>query len=197
MALKIRLSRGGTKKRPFYRIVVADSRFPRDGRFIERVGTYNPLLPDNHETRVTLKEERIRYWLGIGAKATDRVQRLMSKAGIVAAPAIPQQTKKNQPRSKTLERMKAAEEAAKAAETKPVSVEKDSSQEPSETTSVAEEATTEEPATEAAPSEEATTEEPATEAAPSEEATTDEPATDGAASDDTPATGNGTGEEEK
>ena len=68
MALRIRLSRGGAKKRPFYRIVVADSRSPRDGRFIERVGTYNPLLAKDDARRVTLKKDRIEYWLGVGAR---------------------------------------------------------------------------------------------------------------------------------
>ncbi len=73
MSLKIRLSRGGAKKRPFYRIVVADSRSPRDGRFIERVGTYNPMVPRDHPERVVLKEERIRHWLSVGAQPTNRV----------------------------------------------------------------------------------------------------------------------------
>ena len=67
MALRIRISRAGTKKRPYYRIVVADSRYPRDGRFIEKIGTYNPLLPKDHESRVTVDEERARHWLGHGA----------------------------------------------------------------------------------------------------------------------------------
>ena len=116
MALKIRLSRWGAKKRPFYRIVVADSRSPRDGRFIERVGTYNPMVPRDHPERVVLKEERIRHWLGVGAQPTNRVARFCGHAGIIDLPAIPEQTKKNQPRPKTVERMKAAEEAAKAAE---------------------------------------------------------------------------------
>ena len=73
MSLKIRLARGGAKKRPFYSIVVADSRSPRDGRFIEKLGTYNPMLERGHADRVTLKEERIRHWLGVGAQPTERV----------------------------------------------------------------------------------------------------------------------------
>ena len=115
MSLRIRLSRGGAKKRPFYRVVVADSRFPRDGRFIEKLGTYNPLLPSDHENRVTLKEERVRHWLGQGAIASDRVHRFLAKAGILDVKAIPEQTKKDKPRAKTLERLREAEEAAKAA----------------------------------------------------------------------------------
>ena len=77
MALKIRLSRGGAKKQPFYRIVVADSRSPRDGRFIERLGTYNPMVAKDSENRITLKEERIKYWLSQGAKPSDRVARFL------------------------------------------------------------------------------------------------------------------------
>lgn len=83
MALKIRLTRGGTKKRPYYPIVVADSRSPRDGRFIEKIGTYNPLLPKDHEQRVTVNEDRARYWLGHGAKPTDRVARFLSERNLV------------------------------------------------------------------------------------------------------------------
>jgi small subunit ribosomal protein S16 len=83
MAVRIRLARGGAKKRPFYRIVAADSRFPRDGRFIEKLGSYDPLLPSEHPQRVTLDEERIRYWLGQGAQCTDRVGRFLDKAGIL------------------------------------------------------------------------------------------------------------------
>ncbi|HIJ43457.1 MAG TPA: 30S ribosomal protein S16 [Rhodospirillaceae bacterium] len=114
MSLKIRLSRGGTKKRPFYRIVAADSRSPRDGRFIERVGTYDPMVPKDHPQRVVLKEERIKYWLGVGGKPTDRVARMLARAGLMEAPAIPEQTKKHLPRAKTIERQQQAEEAAAA-----------------------------------------------------------------------------------
>ena len=83
MALKIRLARGGSKKRPQYRIVVADIRAPRDGRFIEIVGTYNPLLPRDNENRVMLKTERIQHWLSNGAKPTDRVLRFLDAAGLL------------------------------------------------------------------------------------------------------------------
>lgn len=113
MAVRIRLARGGTKKRPFYRIVIADQRSPRDGRFIEVVGTYNPMLPHEHGDRVKLDPERIRHWLGHGATASDRVARLCAAAGLMAAPARPDQTKKPLPKAKAQERMKA--EAAAAA----------------------------------------------------------------------------------
>lgn len=83
MSLKIRLSRGGAKKRPFYRIVIADSRMPRDGRFIEKIGTYNPLLPQEAGNRVVINEERAKYWLGVGAQLSDRVQVFFHRAGLV------------------------------------------------------------------------------------------------------------------
>ena len=83
MSVKIRLARGGAKKRPYYRIVVADIRMPRDGRYIERVGSYNPLLPRDHEDRVSLDKERIVDWLSKGAKPTDRVARFLDEAGIL------------------------------------------------------------------------------------------------------------------
>jgi small subunit ribosomal protein S16 len=82
MAMKIRLARGGSKKRPFYRIVAADSRMPRDGRFIEKLGTYNPLLPKDSEERVKMDMERVQYWLGQGAQPTDRVSRFLEAAGV-------------------------------------------------------------------------------------------------------------------
>ena len=84
MAMKIRLARGGSKKRPFYRVVAADSRMPRDGRYVEKLGTYNPLLPKDSEERVKLNVERIQYWLGEGAQPTDRVARFLEAAGLVA-----------------------------------------------------------------------------------------------------------------
>jgi|SRR5690606_24321580 len=82
MSVRIRLARGGTKKRPFYRIVATDSRDPRDGRFLEKLGTYNPILPSDNPERVVLREERLRYWLGVGAKPSDRVARFLDAAGI-------------------------------------------------------------------------------------------------------------------
>jgi small subunit ribosomal protein S16 len=110
MSLRIRLTRIGTKKRPFYRIVVADSRSPRDGRFIENVGTYAPLLPPDHPDRVTLKEDRIRHWLGQGATPTDRVARFLGKAEIIAMPSFDNPIKAR-PKAKAQERAKAAAEA--------------------------------------------------------------------------------------
>jgi len=109
MALKIRLARAGAKKRPFYKIVVADSRSPRDGRFIERIGSYDPMLPQDNAKRVVVDDERAKHWIKVGAVPSDRVARMLSKKGLCAAPAIPaNQTKKDKPRAKTLERMKAA-----------------------------------------------------------------------------------------
>jgi small subunit ribosomal protein S16 len=116
MALKLRLTRGGSKKRPYYRIVVAEGTSPRDGRFIERVGTYNPMLPKEHEDRLRLFEDRIRYWLGHGATPTDRVARFLAAAEIVPAREVPNQTKKNQPKAKALERQREAEARRKDAE---------------------------------------------------------------------------------
>ncbi len=85
MAMKIRLARGGSKKRPFYRIVAADSRMPRDGRFIEKLGTYNPLLPKDSDQRVSMNLERIRYWLDQGATPTDRISRFLEAADVLDA----------------------------------------------------------------------------------------------------------------
>ncbi len=114
MALKLRLSRGGAKKRPYYRIVVADARMPRDGRYIERVGTYNPLLPKDDPKRVTLVEDRIKHWLSVGAQPTDRVHRFLDAAGIL--PRKPRNNpKKGLPGKKRLEREEAARLAAEEA----------------------------------------------------------------------------------
>jgi small subunit ribosomal protein S16 len=119
MSLKIRLARAGAKKRPFYRIVVADSRSPRDGRYIEKVGTYDPLLPRDGE-RVTLVEERVKHWLSVGAQPTDRVLRFLDKAGMRKRDARSNPTK-GQPGKKRVEREEAkvaavAEKAKAAAE---------------------------------------------------------------------------------
>ena len=117
MAVRIRLSRGGSKKRPFYRVVAADQRAPRDGRFIEKLGTYNPLLPQDHEQRLVINEERVKYWLGVGAQPTERLEKLFSNLGLVKAPALREQPKKSAPKAKAQERMKEkAEKAAAAAE---------------------------------------------------------------------------------
>ncbi|MEC7463774.1 MAG: 30S ribosomal protein S16 [Pseudomonadota bacterium] len=145
MSLKLRLSRGGAKKRPYYRIVVADSRMPRDGRFIERVGTYNPMLPQEHPERIKLNDERIKHWLGVGAKPSDRVARFLGQAEIIPLPEIRETPKKSAPRAKAQERMREAEEAAKAA---------------AEAAAQTEEAAVEEPEAEEAPAEVVVEEEP-------------------------------------
>ncbi len=120
MAMKIRLARGGSKKRPFYAIVAADSRMPRDGRFIEKLGTYNPMLPKDSEERVKMNMERVKYWLGEGAQPTDRISRMLEAAG-----ELPKKDRSN-PKKGTpgkaaqaraeekAEKAKAAEEAANA-----------------------------------------------------------------------------------
>jgi small subunit ribosomal protein S16 len=112
MAMKIRLARGGSKKRPFYRIVASDSRMPRDGRFIEKLGTYNPLLPKDSEDRVKMDMERVQHWLDKGAQPTDRVSRFLEAAGVVEKKERANM-KKAQPGKKAVER--AEEKAAKAA----------------------------------------------------------------------------------
>ena len=124
MALKIRLSRGGAKKRPFYKIVVADARCPRDGRFIEKVGTYNPMLPVDSGQRWILNDERVKHWLSVGAQPTDRLGRYFADLGLVAKVAKPDQTKQPLPKAKAQQRAKdnadraaAAEAAAEAAST--------------------------------------------------------------------------------
>ncbi|PLW76279.1 30S ribosomal protein S16 [Cohaesibacter celericrescens] len=117
MALKLRLSRGGSKKRPFYRVVVADVRSPRDGRFIERVGTYNPLLPKDSEERVNLNVERVQHWLNEGAQPTDRVLRFLAEAGLAtrAARSNPNKAKPGAKATERLEEKKMKEEEAAAA----------------------------------------------------------------------------------
>jgi small subunit ribosomal protein S16 len=112
MSLKIRLARAGAHKRPFYHIVIADSRSPRDGRFIEKVGSYNPMLPAEHVERVRLKDERIAHWLQNGAVATDRVARFLGKAGLAPMPAWREQPQQSLPKKKAQERAKAAADAA-------------------------------------------------------------------------------------
>ena len=112
MALKLRLARGGTKKRPFYHIVVADARSPRDGRFIEKLGTFNPLLAKDNEGRVVLNTERAQHWLSVGAQPTDRVLRFLDAAGVAKREAR-NNPEKAKPGAKATER--AEERAAKAA----------------------------------------------------------------------------------
>ena len=109
--LKLRLSRGGSIKRPVYKVVVADSRFPRDGRFIEKVGFFNPLLPKDKKERVGLEAERIKYWLGQGAKPTTRVARILGENDLIPMPANGNNPNKAVPKK---ERNKKEEEAPKA-----------------------------------------------------------------------------------
>jgi small subunit ribosomal protein S16 len=108
LGLKIRLSRAGAKKRPYYHIVVADSRSPRDGRFIEKVGSYNPMLPAEHADRIRLQDERIKHWLAEGALATDRVAKFLGRAGLAPMPVFPEQPKQSAPKKKAQERAAAA-----------------------------------------------------------------------------------------
>lgn len=118
MALKIRLARKGAKKQPFYHIVVAASTSPRDGKFVEKIGTYDPHADHHDEKRVVLKSDRAQYWLEKGAQPTDRVQLFLAKAGLVPAKKKTDQTKQHLPRAKAQERMKnAAQAGEKPAET--------------------------------------------------------------------------------
>ena len=117
--LAIRMTRHGTKKRPFFHIVVADSRSPRDGRFIEKLGTYNPLLPREHATRITLEKERIAHWLQVGAQPSDRVAKFLAQAELMKPRERREQTKKSLPRAKTQERMKTEAAAAATAAAAP------------------------------------------------------------------------------
>jgi len=143
MSLRIRLSRGGAKKRPFYRIVIADSRSPRDGKFIEKIGTYNPMLPKEGGNRLVIKEDRVKYWVSVDALPSDRVARFLGDAGMmekVVAPA--NQTKQNMPKLKAQERQQEQADKAKTAATEA-------------TATPAEEAPAEEAPAEEAPAEEA------------------------------------------
>jgi len=164
MALAMRLSRGGRKARPFYRIVVADKRMARDGRYIERLGTYNPLLAKDDENRVNLNEDRIKHWLGEGAEPSYRVAVFLGKAGLAPMPAQRNNPQKGEPSEKTkmrvadkAEKKEAAAEAAKQAEEAAKQAEEDAK-------AAAEEAANA-PAPEEAPAEEAAPEAPAEEAA--------------------------------
>jgi small subunit ribosomal protein S16 len=114
MSLKIRLARGGAKKRPFYSIVVADARSPRDGRFIEKIGTYNPMLPRDNPARLLLKNERAQHWLSQGAQPTDRVTLFLANAGLIAKPEQRDTPKKSAPKAKAQERAKTQAAAAEA-----------------------------------------------------------------------------------
>ena len=172
MAMKIRLARGGSKKRPFYRIVAADSRMPRDGRYIERLGTYNPLLPKDSDERVKMNVERIQYWMSEGAQVTDRVSRFLEAAGIL------EKKTRNNPK-KALPGQKAQDRAEEK-------LAKDSTEAPAEEApaeeAIAEETPAEEPTNEEAPAEEAAAEE-----TPAEETTTEKAPAEEAVAEETPA----------
>ena len=170
MALKIRLSRGGSKKRPFYRIVVAEAAAPRDGRYVERIGHYNPMVAKDNEQRLVVDGERVKHWMGLGAKPTERVQKLLSALSLTAPVEMRDQPKKSAPGKKRAERE--AEEAA-AAEAAAA-----------EAAAAAAEAPAEEAPAEEAPAVEAPAEE-----APAEEATVEAeaPAAEAAAEEDKPA----------
>ena len=161
MATKMRLARGGSKKRPFYRIVIADERAPRDGNFIEKIGNFNPMVPKDHKERVVISKERAEHWLKVGAQPTDRVQRILAELGMMDAPKITEKTKKHLPKAKAQERTKAKEEAA-------VKAEEDAKAAAEAAKAEAEKpAAEEQPQAEAAPEAEAVAEE--TPAAPEEE----------------------------
>ena len=171
MAVAIRLSRGGAKKRPYYRIVVSDARSPRDGKYLEQIGTYNPLLAKDSPERVKLNEDRARHWLSVGAKPSDRVLRFLDAAGILER-AARNNPKKGEPGDNAKERaeekaakLAEAEEAAKAAE---------------EEAKAAAEAPAEEAPAEEAPAEEAPAEEAAAEEVPAAEAPAEEAPADAA-----------------
>ena len=157
MAVKIRLARGGAKKRPYYRVVVADGRAPRDGKYIEKVGTHNPLLPKDHEDRIKLDVERIKYWLGQGAQPTDRVARFLDAAGLLKREAR-NNPDKGKPGTKALERIEEQKEKAEAAVTAAAEAEEAAKAAAEEAKAAAE-----------APAEEAPAEEAAAEEAPAEE----------------------------
>ena len=189
MALKIRLARGGAKKRPFYRIVVAEASAPRDGRYVERVGTYNPMVPKEHEQRITLNSERITFWLGQGAKPTDRVHKMLAAAGLAEAPIIRDQPKKSAPGKKRAEREAEAASAAESAAAEAAAAEEAAAAAaaaPAEE-AVAEEAPAEEAVAEEAPAEEAVAEEAPAEEAVTEEAPAEEAVAEEAVAEEAPA----------
>ncbi len=187
MSLKMRLARGGAKKRPYYRIVIADSRKPRDGRFIERIGTYNPLLPKDHADRVTLVEDRVKYWLGVGARPSDRVNRFLDAAGILKREAR-NNPQKAQPGQKRLDREEAKREAEAKAKEEAKAAKTAEAEAPAEEAAAdeapAEEATGQAPA-EDAPADEAKAEDAAAEEAPAEEATAEETPSEDASAEKT------------
>ncbi|MEM1021462.1 MAG: 30S ribosomal protein S16 [Pseudomonadota bacterium] len=161
MAITMRLARGGAKKRPIYRIVVADSRFKRDGRFIERIGQYNPLLPKDHENRVILDTERAAHWLGQGAQPSDRVARFLDAAGLMKRTAKnnPQKAKPGKKAQERLDALREKEEEAAAAEAEAAPEEAPAEDAPAEEASADAAAPEEKDSAEEAPAEEAAAEE--------------------------------------
>ena len=177
MALKIRLSRGGSKKRPFYRIVVAEASAPRDGRYVERVGHYNPMVAKDNDQRLVVNGERVKHWLGLGAQPTERVQKLLSSVSLTDPVKLREQPKKSAPGKKRAEREAEAAEAAEAATAEAAAEEAVAEQVPAEE-AAAEEVPTEEAVVEEAPAEEAAAEEAPTEEAVVEEVPAEEAAED-------------------
>ncbi len=189
MATKIRLARGGSKKRPFYRIVVADERAPRDGNFIEKIGNFNPMVPKDHKERVMLSKERAEHWLKVGALPTERVQKILSELGMMEAPKITEKTKKHLPKAKAQERVKAKEEAASKATEEAAKAEDEKPTEEVTTTEEqppVEEAAAEKPAEEVKTEETSEPEEKKEEAAAKEEPKEEEGSTE--VSEDKPET---------
>ena len=171
MALKIRLSRGGSKKRPFYRIVVAEASAPRDGRYVERVGHYNPMVAKDSDQRLVVNGERITHWLGLGAQPTERVQKLLSTVSLAEPVKLREQPKKSAPGKKRAEReAEAAEADAAAAE----AAEAEAAAAAEAEAAPAEEASAEEVVAEEASAEEAPAEEASAEEAPAEDKAEDE-----------------------
>jgi small subunit ribosomal protein S16 len=181
MAIALRLSRGGAKKRPYYRIVAADNRRPRDGKYLEQIGTYNPLLAKDDPERVKLNEERARYWLGVGAQPSDRVLRFLDAAGVMERKAR-NNPNKGEPGEKAKERVE--EKATKAAEAEEAA--KAAAEAPTEEAPVEEAAAEEVPAEEVA-AEEAPAEEASAEDAPAEEVAVEEAPAEGASAEEAPA----------
>ena len=123
MAVKMRLARHGAKKRPFYHVVIADERAPRDGRYIEKVGRYNPMVPKDHADRLVLNEERVKHWLSQGAQPTDRVARFLGNLGLAEKFTLPINTKKSNPKAKALGRIKEKEDKVQKAHAAAVAAE--------------------------------------------------------------------------
>ena len=153
--LKLRLSRGGSKKRPVYKVVVADSRFPRDGRFIEKVGFFNPLLPKDKKERVGLEAERIKYWLGQGAKPTTRVARILGENDLIPMPAAGNNPNKAVPKKERNKKEEDGAEAPKAPAAAAPAAEAPKEEAPAEEAPAAEAPKEEAPKAEAAPAAEA------------------------------------------